>query len=158
MNLISIAAVMALTGQSERTLRRKIADGSLPKVELGNLHKVMIPIVSIQSQLCIPVSGEEWQLVLLADGGDAQAQTDLALLLLEHGKESAAVPWLEQAAKQGDAEAMYWLGRLHLDAGGVAHDDNLGMMWLARSAAAGSLISKQQMQVLREKVTAADRG
>jgi uncharacterized protein len=150
MDLISIAAVMALTGQSERTLRRKIADGTLPKVETGNLNKVMIPADAIQAQLCIPMCDVDWSLVLRADAGDAEAQTDLGLLLLSHGKPGAAVSWLEQAAKQGSAEAMHWLGRLHVDGQGVQRDDNLAMMWLAKAAAAGSRISQQQMQSIRD--------
>lgn len=154
MDLISIAAVMALTGQSERTLRRKIADGTLPKIETGNLNKVMIPVDSVKNQLCIPMTPADWALVLRADAGDAEAQTDLSLLLLSHGKPGAAVSWLEQAAKQGSPEAMHWLGRLHINGQGVPRDDNMAMMWLAKAAAAGSRISQQQMQSIRDRLTA----
>jgi uncharacterized protein len=152
-NLISIAAVMALTGQSERTLRRKIADGTLPKLEVGSLNKIMIPVEAIQAQLCFPVQESDWGLVLRADAGEADAQTDLALLLLSHDKPGAAIPWLEQAAKQGSAEAMHWLGRIHVDGLGVGRDDDMGMMWLAKAAAAGSLISQRQMQSIRDRLT-----
>lgn len=149
---ISLNAVIALTDQSERTLRRRIADGSLPRVadEGGSSYKTMIPFEAIRSQLVVPLAGDEIHLVREADSGNASAQNDLALLLLSHKKPHGALYWLELAAKQECPEAMHWLARCYLEGNGVTQDENLGLMWLARSAARGHRISQQQVQAMRE--------
>ncbi|WP_151637193.1 tetratricopeptide repeat protein [Noviherbaspirillum aerium] len=149
---ISLNAVIALTDQSERTLRRRIADGSLPRVadEGGSSYKTMIPFEAIRSQLVVPLASDEIHLVREADAGNASAQNDLALLLLSHQKPQGALYWLELAAKQECPEAMHWLARCYLEGNGVTQDENLGLMWLARSAARGHRISQQQVQAMRE--------
>lgn len=149
---ISLNAVIALTDQSERTLRRRIADGSLPRMadESGSSYKTMIPFDAIRPQLVVPLTSEDMQLVGRADSGDAGAQNDLALLLLSHQKPQGALYWLELAAKQECAEAMHWLARCYLEGNGVSRDDNIGLMWLAKSAARGHPISQEQVQAMRE--------
>ncbi|MEC4723047.1 sel1 repeat family protein [Noviherbaspirillum sp. CPCC 100848] len=149
---ISLNAVIALTDQSERTLRRRIADGSLPRVaeEGGSSYKTLIPFEAIRPQLVVPLDSEDIQLVKQADSGSASAQNDLALLLLSHRKPQGALYWLELAAKQECPEAMHWLARCYLEGNGVTRDENIGLMWLARSAARGHLISQEQVQAMRE--------
>ncbi|WP_194723466.1 tetratricopeptide repeat protein [Noviherbaspirillum malthae] len=149
---ISLNAVIALTDQSERTLRRRIADGSLPRVadEGGSSYKTLIPFEAISPQLVVPLTGEEVQLVKEADSGNASAQNDLALILLAHRKPQGALYWLELAAKQECPEAMHWLARCYLEGNGVDRDENLGLMWLARSAAGGHRISREQVEAMRE--------
>jgi hypothetical protein len=149
---ISLNAVIALTDQSERTLRRRIADGSLPRVadEGGSSYKTLIPFEAISPQLVVPLTGEEVQLVKEADSGSASAQNDLALILLAHRKPQGALYWLELAAKQECPEAMHWLARCYLEGNGVDRDENLGLMWLAKSAAGGHQISREQVEAMRE--------
>lgn len=149
---ISLNAVIALTDQSERTLRRRIADGSLPRVADGggSSYKTLIPFEAISPQLVVPLTSDEVQLVKEADAGSASAQNDLALILLTHQKPQGALYWLELAAKQECPEAMHWLARCYLEGNGVNRDENLGLMWLARSAAHGHQISQEQVQAMRE--------
>ena len=51
---------------------------------------------------------------------------------------------------------MHWLARCYLDGNGVAPDVHLGLMWLSRAAAHGHLISQGQLQVMRDRFTAAE--
>lgn len=149
---ISLNAVIALTDQSERTLRRRIADGSLPRVaeEGGSSYKTLIPFEAIRPQLVVSMSDEDMLLVRQADAGDAGAQNDLALLMLFWQKPQGALYWLELAAKQECPEAMHWLARCYLEGNGVTRDENIGLMWLAKSAARGHLISQEQVQAMRD--------
>ncbi|MGP1665999.1 MAG: tetratricopeptide repeat protein, partial [Rhodanobacter sp.] len=86
-------------------------------------------------------------------GGDllhpAGAQTDLAVLFLSNAKPESAVYWLELAAKQDYANAMHLLGRCYTDGNGILKNEDLGIMWIAKAASHGHLISQGQMQALR---------
>ena len=112
----------------------------------------MIPFDAVRSECCIPLEKEDLELIAEADQGDAAAQNDLALLFLSHAKPGKAVFWLELAIKQKHTDAMHWLGRCHIEGNGVAQDENLGLMWLARAAAQGHVISQEMMGSIRQKV------
>jgi TPR repeat protein len=156
LDFISIAAAITLTEWSDSTFRRRVADGSLTRsVESGGSGRVMVDFASIRPHACIPLQQEDIELVAGADAGRADAQNDLALLFLEHGKPRSAIYWLELAAKQGSAEAMHWLGRCYLDGNGMLQDQNLGIMWLAKAAAEGHPISRAQMDAMRARFCAA---
>lgn len=154
MHAISIATVATLIGQSERTLRRRIADGTLVRIRDEREHRTMVSFDSVKDQFIIPLEEDDSWLVAQADMGDVKAQTDLAVLFLSHDKIESACYWLELAAKQDDAEAMHWLGRLYLEGRNLQKDEDLGMMWLAKAAAHGHLISQAQMQSIRNRVVA----
>ncbi len=141
---ISLAAGITLTEWSERTFYRKFSSGTLAREVKAGVS--MIALDSIRAHLCIPLDSEELALLEKADAGDAESQNDLALIFLSHGKPKGAIYWLELAARQGCAEAMHWLGRCHIEGTGFVKNDNLGIMWLAKSAAHGHMISQQQMQ------------
>jgi hypothetical protein len=154
MKTISLAAAITLLNQSERTLRRRIAEGVLPKVvDEGGSNRTLLPFDVVLAQACIPLDPEDMRLLEHADSGNMQAQSDLGLLFLAHGQHEGALYWLEQSAKQGCSEAMHWLGRCHAEGVGMKRDEDLGMMWLANAAAHGHIISKAQMQAFREKIT-----
>ncbi len=144
MKSISLAAGITLTEWSERTFYRKFASGSLVREVKGGTS--MIAFDLIKDQLCLPLDSDDVALLEMADAGDAAAQNDLALIFLSHGKHRGAIYWLELAAKQGYTDAMHWLGRCHIDGTGFAKNDNMGIMWLAKAAAHGHVISQQQMQ------------
>lgn len=114
----------------------------------------MIAFESIFPYLAISLPSEDVQLVLDADKGGKEAQSDLALLFLAGAKYKEAIYWLELAIKQGDASAMYWLGRAYVDGSGVSKDENLGMMWIAKAAASGHVVSQAQMQRMIQGVIA----
>lgn len=154
MQLISIASAITLTEWSESTFRRRIADGSLKReFESGPGGRAMVSLEAIRPHACIPLEDDDVPLIKDADSGNAEAQNDLALLFLANKKPRGAIYWLELAAKQEYPDAMHWLGRCHLDGNGTLQDDNLGMMWLAKAAARGHIVSQAQMQAMRDKFT-----
>lgn len=151
MKSISLSAAVSLTGRSERTLWRWIANGTVSRVSDSDVGKTMLDFDSVAPHLRQQLAAEELDLVERADsGGGAEEQTELALLILANGKPESAIYWLEIAAKQGSTDAMHWLGRCYLEGQGLAEDRNLGLMWLANAAAHGHLISQRQIESLCE--------
>ena len=147
---VSLQAVMTLTEWSERTLRRRIADGSVQCTgESGANNKSLIRLDAIVSELCIRLTAEDIEVLARADAGEAAAQTDLAVLFLSHGKTKSAVYWLEQAAKQSFPDAMQWLGWCYLLGDGVAEDEHLALMYFAKAAALGHGLAKLQIEAMR---------
>ncbi len=147
---ISLQAALTLTEWSERTIRRRIADGSLKcSNESGAYNKTLICFESIKQELCIPLSAADIELLERADAGDAEAQNDLGLLFMEHGKWKSAIYWLEQSAKQSFPDAMQWLGECYLRGQGVEKDEHLAVMWIARSASLGHKLAQLQIEAMR---------
>jgi len=152
MQFINIATAMTLTGWSERPFWRRFADGSVRRDTSSAAGKSMVEFDSIKPHMLIPLGAEDYSLVQAADGGNAEAQTDLALLFISHHKLKQGIAWLEAAVKQEHAAAMRLMGRCHIEGQGVDRDDNLGMMWLARAAAKGDPIAQAQMGAILQKV------
>jgi hypothetical protein len=152
MQFINIATAMTLTGWSERTFWRRFADGSVRRDTSSAAGKSMVEFDSIKPHMLIPLGVEDYSLVQAADAGNAEAQTDLALLFISHHKLKQGIAWLEAAVKQEHAAAMRLMGRCHIEGQGVDRDDNLGMMWLARAAAKGDPIAQAQMGTILQKV------
>lgn len=154
MKTISLTSVAALTGKSERTLWRWISEGNLTRADDSSFQgKTMISLESAFSHFSIRIDSEDLEIIEMADGGNAEAQTDLALLFLEQNDPESAVYWLELAAKQDYPEAMHWLGRCHVDGQGVPTNENFGIMWLAKAAAHGHVISQAQVEAMRNGIT-----
>ena len=146
---ISLQAAMTLTEWSERTIRRRVADGSLQCVSDNTAsNKTLIYLKSIEADLCIPLPVDDIELLKAADAGDAAAQTDLALLFLAHGKAKSAAYWLELAAKQNFPDAMHWLGCCYLRGEGFAKDETLALMWIAKAASLGHPLASLQIKGL----------
>ncbi|MFZ2407869.1 MAG: hypothetical protein WAW41_22280 [Methylobacter sp.] len=150
MQHISLQATTTLTEWSERTIRRRVADGSLKCAADNEAHyKTMICFDSIKHDICIALNPDDIELIKSADSGDAKAQNDLALLFLEHNKLKSAVYWLELAAKQHFTDAMHLLGCCYLEGNGLAKDDSLAIMWIAKAASLGHPIALAQIQSIR---------
>ena len=147
MHYVSLQAATTLTGWSERTLRRRIADGTL-KCANGDeaSYKTMISFDSIKNDICIALEPDAVEIIKSADAGDAQAQNELALLFLENNKPKSALYWLELSAKQDFADAMHWLGRCYLEGNGLPKDNNLALMWIAKAASLGHPIAIAQIE------------
>ncbi|MFZ4534982.1 tetratricopeptide repeat protein [Propionivibrio sp.] len=150
MQLISLPAAITLTEWSERTFWRKFADGSMARKIVNG--KTMIPLDLIKPHLCLPFEPEDFLVLKSADSGDAEAQNEMALIFLSSDKPKCAIYWLEQAAKQGYADAMNLLSQCYMRGNGVPKDENTGVIWLAKAAAHGHLISQRQMDGLRTKL------
>ncbi len=150
MDAIRLDTAAALTGLSKRTLWRRLAGGALCAVDgaAGEATRVRLDEVLACSPLRL--EAEARSMILDADRGAAPAQCELALLLLEHGWVTAAVAWLEKAARQLDAEALYWLGRCSLAGTGMAADEAAGMEWLRQAARRGHVIAPQLMRHLQD--------
>ncbi len=146
---ISFQAASTLTEWSLSTLRRRLADGVLSCVNNEDGTKTMISFDSIKKDISIPLKSKDIELIMSADTGDASAQNDLAVLFLEHHKYQSAIYWLEMAAKQGFADAMQLLGKCYLKGNGVAKDNNIAMMWVAKAASLGHPIALAQMKSIR---------
>jgi len=152
--MISIAAAITLTELSKRTLWRRISDGSLIRIDDNTVDdKAKISLDAIKSNICVPLEPEDFDLIESADAGNAEAQTDLALLFLSNAKPESAVYWLKLAVKQDYLEAMHWLGRCYTDGNGLPKNENLGIMWIAKAAAQGHVISQGQMQTMVDRFT-----
>jgi len=147
MQHISLQATTTLTEWSERTIRRRLADGTLKCANHNDAHyKTMICFDSIKHDICIALGSDDIKLIKNADSGDAKAQNDLALLFLENNKLKSAVYWLELAAKQNFTDAMHLLGCCYLEGNGLPKDDNLAIMWIAKAASLGHPIALAQIQ------------
>jgi TPR repeat protein len=152
---VSIATAVTLTGWSERTFWRRLADGSVQRSAESANGRNMVRFDSIKMHLCVPLDADDILLICDADNGSAEAQVDLAILFMSYGKFKQAIAWLELAIKRDHAGAMHWLGRCHVEGNGVPKDENLGLMWIAKAAVQGHVISQGQMQAMREKLTGA---
>jgi hypothetical protein len=149
--VVSLATAANLLELNERTLRRRIADGLLPRLgDDATSNRTMIPFDAIRDQIVIPLKEDELELIAEADSAVAEAQNDLALLFLLHGKPQTAIYWLELAVKQEYPDSMHWLARCYFEGNGVLKDENMGMMWLAKAASQGHAISQGQMQAMRD--------
>jgi hypothetical protein len=144
---INLKTATLLTGLSMRTLRRRISDGTLKCASnKEDYNKTMICLDSIKNDIGISLEPDDIELIKDADAGEPQAQNDLALLFLENDKPQNAIDWLELAAKQDFADAMQLLGTCYLKGDGLAKDNNLALMWIAKAASLGHPIAIAQIQ------------
>lgn len=159
---ISLNTAAILTGRSMRTWQRRIEEGLVPR--LGDGRGALVPFSAVRPALAVDLSDEDVQMLVRADQGDAAAQADVgalfALAALQEAKGRPAAPlnrgggggsimaamhFLTQAAGQGEADAMHWLGMLH--AAGLCEGDGqaLALMWVAKAAAHGHVIAQRQL-------------
>lgn len=162
---ISLNTAAVLTGRSTRTWQRRIEEGQVPR--LGDGRGALVPFSAVRPALVVDLTEEDVQMLVRADQGDAAAQADVGALFalaaldeaqaqagsrpapLARGAGTQVVPalhFLTQAAQQGQADAMHWLGLLHAAGLGEPGDDNaLALMWIAKAAAHGHVIAAQQL-------------
>ena len=161
---ISLNTAAVLTGRSLRTWQRRIEEGLVPRLGDG---RALVPFDAVAPELALTLTPEDVDVLVRADQGDAAAQADVgalfALAALDEARGQAgsrpaslargggsimpALHFLMQAAEQGEADAMHWLGVLH--AAGLAGDgDALALMWVAKAAAHGHVIAQRQLAAL----------
>lgn len=153
MHTLSLDAAVALTGISRSTLWRRVTDGSVGKGEKDARGRATLALVDVLALLRegggLTLRTQDVAVLLRADAGDAEAQADVGALCYLAGAERAARYWLHEAAEQGSAEAMQWLGTICAAGGGSPaereQNDNLAIMWIARAAALGHPVAQQQM-------------
>lgn len=168
---VSQNTAAALTGRSVRTWQRRVEQGLVERLGDG---KTLVPFAALAPELTVALGAEDLPLLVRADQGEAEAQADMGALLAQTAlsvsagvalqgpagaqdaarspQGAAAVYFLQAAADQGHAEAMHWLALLH--AAGLAYGSNghegdggqaLALMWLARAAAHGHAIAREQL-------------
>lgn len=174
---LSLEAAVVMTGMGRSTLWRHMANGNLAKGTedaRGRATLVMDGVLpAMREYLGLDWAADDLALLQQADAGDAGAQADLgAWLYVEaHGAEQGhaglvpgrprspvrdvALHWLQQAAAQGNADAMHWMG-LACAQDGPGHDHEV-LMWLAQAATHGHAIARWQMAALLAGV-GLDRG
>lgn len=167
---VSQNTAAALTGRSVRTWQRRVEQGLVERLGDG---KTLVPFDALLPELAVALGAQDLPLLARADQGEANAQADMGAMLAQGalgalatraepaGAEEArrdkngvvaALYFLHAAAEQGHADAMHWLALLH--AAGLAHGSNghegdggkaLALMWLARAAAHGHAIAREQL-------------
>jgi hypothetical protein len=87
-------------------------------------------------------------IAIAAAAGPAAAQYDAALHAFNRGDFPTAARQFEQAAREGDADAQYWLGRIYADGLGHPRDSIAAYGWFDRAAAQGH----QDATILRDQL------
>ena len=113
MDMISLDAAVAITGISRSTLWRRVTDGRIGKGGKDARSRALLVLADVLPLAGVPLGPEDVQVLLQADAGSAAAQADVGALCYVAGAEKAALYWLGEAAAQGDADAMQWLGIAH---------------------------------------------
>ena len=151
MDTLSLDASVAITGISRRTLWRRVTDGTIGRCDTDGRSRAMLELGDVLGLVDVALNAEDKAMLLRADAGDAEAQADMGALFYVAGAHKAALYWLNEAAAQDNAEAMQWLGTAYASGGGsiIPKDANLAIMWLAKAAALGHPIARQQMERLR---------
>ena len=109
MPTIHFNTAKAITGLSRASLWRRISTHPGSSETLGEAKGRMHTRIDIDSALAwgkLGLTEQDRALILGADADHAGAQHGLGLRLLELGHPQSAMNWLEQAAKQGHAQAM----------------------------------------------------
>ncbi|MEZ5608765.1 MAG: hypothetical protein R3E52_17060 [Burkholderiaceae bacterium] len=154
MPTLSLDAAVAITGISRSTLWRRAGDGALTKGDKDARGRATLALGEVLGLLRatggVALAADEVAALQRADAGDARAQADMGALFYVAGAERAALYWLNEAAAQGNGDAMQWLGVAYAAPGGKtaeqqAQDDNLAVMWIARAAAQGQAVAQRQM-------------
>ena len=147
-NPISVHAVIAMTGRSRRTWRRRIDEGAIRELSSDARGRARVALEDIIPSIECTLDAEDLALLLLADAGDVEAQADCGEMFLALRMREAARYWLELAAAQGHANAMQCLARYHLSNDATPKDEQLAVRWLSDAAAKGHVIAQGQMQAL----------
>lgn len=137
MDMITITTAASISSVSKRTLWRRISDAALSATSRGARDQTMLNIDDVLPLCVLEGAGEERALIIAADRGDPEAQSDLAMMLLEQGQAERAIPWLARAAGRFYPDAMYTLGRCLLTGEGVAENRTEGADWIQRAGRQG---------------------
>jgi hypothetical protein len=142
--VISLDTLVAISTWSRRTWWRRISSTEVRRLPDDARGRVMLAWDSVHHHVPLPLSPQDLQLMFRADAGDMAAQNDFGQHLFLLDRPAAAIYWIEQAARQGCADAMQWLGVAHATGHGVERNEYLALMWIARAAAQGHVIARAQ--------------
>lgn len=148
MDGISLDSAIILTGISRRTFWRRLAEGEVVRLKNDRRGRTILSISSLAPLLLVPVAAEDYELLITADTGNPDAQSDLAQLFLDADRPDIGLHWLRLAVEQNHADAMHNLATLHIKGVGVAKDEAAGLMWLAKAATLGHQIAGAQVAAI----------
>ena len=83
MQAISLDTAILITGISKRTLWRRVTEGHITRLDTDERGRAMIAFEEIAPLITLPIEPADYELLIDADAGDADAQNDLAQLFLE---------------------------------------------------------------------------
>lgn len=84
----------------------------------------------------------------LAKVGDAEAQSNLGVMLASNGNYKEASYWYKQAALAGVSTAMYNLGVLYFNGQGVPQDYSIAHRWFDSAAKRGNAYAQLQLGLM----------
>ncbi|KON79423.1 hypothetical protein PA01_12880 [Azoarcus sp. PA01] len=151
MPFISLNTAVSLTGLSKRTLWRRIADGVLHAEQAGEPgEQTRVGVDDLLPLSPLQLEPDDRALILEADGGNPEAQCDLALLFLAQEQPAEAVRWLQASAAQFYPEGMHWLGRCCISGTGTAPNEQTGTAWIAKAARHGHARAGHMIRYLQD--------
>ncbi|BCD59821.1 MULTISPECIES: tetratricopeptide repeat protein [unclassified Nitratiruptor] len=71
-----------------------------------------------------------------------------AVDMFEKDRYEEALPIFKQLAKDGNAEAMYYLGMMYYEGWGVEKDEKAAVEWWKKANRRGSLDAKYMLQII----------
>lgn len=149
---VSIQAVIAMTGLSQRTWWHRIEDGTVRRLKSDACGRTKVALEDVLQLVGCRLPRQDIALIAQADAGDAEAQSDIGEMFIAAGRHEAGRYWLELAAEQGHANAMQCFARCYLSGEGAPKDEDMAIRWLADAAARGHFIAREQMRALRQRV------
>jgi TPR repeat protein len=141
---ISLDTIIAMSKWSRRTWWRRISSAEVRRLPDDPRGRVMLAWDSVRHHVPLPLSRQDLQTMLQADAGDMAAQNEFGQHLFVLNHPAAAIYWIDQAARQGCADAMQWLGVAHATGQGVERNEYLALMWIAKAASQGHVIARAQ--------------
>jgi TPR repeat protein len=123
MPAICLKTAAAVTGLTKRTLWRYIENGKLNTEKQESGVKTLVDFDGVLRIAKLELPADDYAMMLDADAGALAAECEFGLWLLENGRDTLAVEWLQRAAQGGVADAMQWLGKLYARGEGVEQDE-----------------------------------
>ena len=65
------------------------------------------------------------------------------------GSITEGIAMIRQAAEEGDADAMYALGKMYIDGDSVPTDRDKGIMWLRHASDKGNMVATMALERLK---------
>lgn len=131
-----------LTRKTKQQLLAVINNVLQPACEEGNQDAIHWMSVAYDNGLGVEMDYEKAleYLEILAEYGYPELQCQLGFRyrdINEGRMNRKAVRWFTKAAKQGNLQAMWWLGDLYSGGLGVRHNDRKAFLWYKRAAEGG---------------------
>jgi localization factor PodJL len=94
---------------------------------------IALPLLPLTLKFAVAAA----MVAVMTAGGPAAAEYDAALYAFNRGDYATAARQFESAARDGDSDAQYWLGRIYADGLGRPRDPVTAYGWFDHAAAQG---------------------